>query len=131
MRDWLTKDFYWKAFSLFMAISIWLTVHKESATETGAALPDVARNTYEDVPVLAVSSNTDVHQAKIVPATVTATISGSPEVMNKLQMHAFINLSGINSAVNLSRDVEISLPMGATVVSIDPPTVTVTLPKQP
>ncbi|HUE36727.1 MAG TPA: CdaR family protein [Candidatus Acidoferrum sp.] len=131
MPDWLAKDFYWKAFSLLMAIGIWLTVRRESEAQP-AMPPNVARNTYHDIPVVAVSENADVHQAKLDPQTVTATISGSPDVVNKLQrsqIHAFVNLSGISSAQDLPRDIEISLPGGATIYSIEPSTVTVTLPK--
>ena len=36
---------------------------------------------------------------------------------------------GFSSAENLSRDVEVALPPGTTVVDVDPPQVTVTIPK--
>lgn len=130
MPDWLTKDFHWKAFSLLMAIGIWLSVSR--ATETSSAqLANLPSNTYGNVPVLAMSANSDVHQAQVIPMTVTVTLSGTRETLNRLeesQIHAFINLTGFSSADNLSRDVEVALPPGTTVVGVDPPQVKVTIP---
>ena len=134
MRDWLTKDFYWKAFSLLMAIGIWLTVHRISG-EPDKQTPGTAnlKNTY-DLHLLAVSADADVHNAQLTPPTVNVTVIGPPEIMNNVQpsqIHAAVNLTGFTSAQNLQRDVEISLPSGVTVVNIDPPHVTVNLTKQP
>jgi YbbR domain-containing protein len=133
MPDWITKDFYWKAFSLLMAIGIWLTVRREAGAQVETP-PDLKSNTYDNVPVLAVSANADVQQARIMPQTATVTISGSPEIINQLQrnqIHAFVDVSGMNSAENLPRDIEISLPKGATVIKIDPAQASVTFPKHP
>lgn len=133
MRDWFTKDFYWKAFSLLMAIGIWLTVNRisgEPDKQTPGA-PSV-KNTY-GLPLIAVSADADVHNAQLDPQTVNATVTGPPEIMNNLQsseIHATVNLTGFNSAQDLQRNVEISLPHGVTVVNIDPPQVSVTLPRQ-
>jgi len=131
MRDLFTRDFHWKAFSILMAIGIWLTVHRISGEPEPRTIggPSIVYS----LPVLAVSSGADVHTVELGPKIVDATISGSPDVMNSIQpgqIHAFVNLTGITSAENLPRDVEISLPRGATVVHIDPPQVTVTIPKQ-
>ena len=134
MPDWLAKDFYWKAFSLLMAIGIYLTVRHESEAEPSVPQNLTQNNSYHDVPVIALSANADVRQARLAPLTVTVTISGSPDVVNDIkrdQIYAFVNLSGLNTAENLPRDIEISLPKGATVIDIDPPQVTVTLAKQP
>ena len=132
MPDWLTKDFHWKAFSLLMAVGIWLTVSRESPVPVQSG--NSTKNPYLDIPVVAISANSNVHQAQIYPQNVTVTISGDPEAVNRLQrnqIHAFINLTGLSSAENLSQDVEVALPQGITLVAIDPPQVTVTLPKQP
>ncbi|HTR42060.1 MAG TPA: CdaR family protein [Pseudomonadales bacterium] len=132
MPAWLTKDFYWKAFSLLMAIGIWLTVRHESEAEPAVPLNLTENNTYHDVPVIAISASGDVRQAKLAPLTVTATISGSPDVISHLQrnqIEAYVNLTGFNSAQNLPQDVQISLPKGATVIDIDPPQITVTISK--
>ncbi len=113
-----------------MAIGIWLTVSRASETTSGQ-LANLPSNTYGNVPVLAISAGSDVHQAQIIPATVTVTISGTRETLNRLeesQIHAFINLSGFASADNLSRDVEVALPPGTTIVGVDPPQVKVTIP---
>jgi YbbR domain-containing protein len=131
MPDWLTKDFHWKAFSLLMAIGIWLSVSRASETSS-AQTANLPSNTYGNVPVLAISANSDVHQAQVAPATVSVTLSGTRETLNRLQgneIHAFINLTGFSSAENLSRDVEVALPPGITLDSVDPPQVTVTIPK--
>lgn len=117
-----------------MAIGIWLTVRHESEAEPAVPLNLTENNTYHDVPVIAISSSGDVRQAKLAPLTVTATISGSPDVISHLQrnqIEAYVNLTGFNSAQNLPQDVQISLPKGATVIDIDPPQVTVTISKQP
>jgi hypothetical protein len=130
MRAWLTKDFYWKAFSLLMAIGIWLTVRRISGEpdKQSPGAPSM-RNTY-DLRLFAVSADADVHNVQLSPQMVNATVIGPPEIMNTLQpsqIHAVVNLTGFNSARNLLRDVEISLPRGVTVVNIDPPQVSVTL----
>ena len=131
MRDWLTKDLHWKAFSILMAVGIWLTVHRIGG-EPPTSVSNSTTITYR-LPVLAVSANLDVHTAQLVPPMVTVTVSGSPELMNRLQerqIHAFVNLTDVNLAGNAPQDVEVSLPRGATVVDTDPAEVFVTLAKQ-
>jgi hypothetical protein len=130
MPDWLTKDLHWKAFSLLMAIGIWLTVSRESLPVPAGSHIE---NPYVDMPVVAMSASANVHQAQINPQMVTVTISGDREAVDRLQrneIHAFINLTGFSSAENLAGKVEVALPPGIALVKIDPPQVTVTLPKQ-
>jgi len=132
MRDWLTKDFGWKLFSVFLAVVIWLTVHKireepEASTASGVGI------TYGDLPVLVVSATADVHDVRIVPGKVDVKVSGPSDIMGTLQanrIHAFVNLTGIDSAHNLQRAVEVSLPRGVMLISIDPPQLIVTIPKK-
>lgn len=116
-----------------MAVGIWLTVRKETETPAVHA-PNLTKNTYGNVPVLVVSATANVRAAQLDPQSVNVTVSGPSETMGNLnasQVHAFVNLTGLNSAQSLPRDVEISLPPGATVVDVEPPQVAVTLPKQP
>ena len=133
MRHWLTKDFGWKLFSVLLALAIWLTVHKIREEPEASAVSGVG-NTYGDLPVLVVSATADVHDVRIVPRKVDVKVSGPSDVMEMLQanrIHAFVNLTGIDSAHDLQRAVEVSLPRGVTLISIDPPQLTVNIPKKP
>lgn len=132
MRDWITKDFHWKAFSLLMAVGIWLTFSRPSGTTAAQAVNHVTQP-YPNVPVVPISTDANVRSTQIFPQTVSVTISGPPEIMNRVErseIHAFVNLTGFSSADNLARDVEVALPAGTAIVSVDPPQVAVTIPKQ-
>jgi len=135
MRDWVTKDFSWKLFSLFLALALWLTVHK-IYEEPGAASGLVVGNTvtFGNLPVLVVSAASDVRDFRVAPATVAVKVSGSPEVMADLQanqIHAVVDLTDVQSARDLRRRVDVSTPPGVTLVSVDPPKVGVIVPPPP
>jgi YbbR domain-containing protein len=133
MHDWLTKNFGWKLLSVFLALAIWLTVHKIREEPEASAASGVGI-TYGDLPVLVVSAMADVHDVRIIPKKVDVKVSGPSDIMETLQanrIHAFVNLTGIDSAHDLQRGVEVSLPRGVTLISIDPPQLIVTIPKKP
>jgi YbbR domain-containing protein len=135
MRDWVTKDLGWKLFSLFLAVAIWLTVHKiyeEPKAATGMATGDTV--TFGNLPVLVVSAASDVRDFRVVPSTVAVKVSGSSEVMADLQasqIHAVVDLTDVQSARELRRRVDVSMPPGVTLVSVDPPKVGVIVPPPP
>jgi len=132
MRDWVTKDLGWKLFSLFLAVAIWLTVHKiyeEPKTAFGPAVGDTV--TFGNLPVLVVSTASDVRDFRVAPATVAVKVGGPPEVMADLQanqIHAVVDLTDIQSARDLRQRVDVSTPPGVTLVSVDPPKVGVIVP---
>lgn len=130
MRDWITKDFWWKLFSVFLAVAIWLTVHK--IREEPMVAPTIAGVPLTcSVPVLVVSAASDVRDFHVLPGTVAVKVSGASEVMAMLQanqIHAVVNLTDIATAHNLKRRVEVSTPPGVTLVSVDPPEVGVLFP---
>ena len=134
-RDWLTEDFGWKIFSLVLAVAIWLTVHKillESALpaeNTGGSTL-----TYGNLPVLIVATAADVHLYRVAPESVKVTVTGSPEAIATLsanQIRATVDLTGIDSAKDLKRSVDISVPSGVTVVSVEPARVGIIVPPAP
>jgi YbbR domain-containing protein len=136
-RGWLVEDLGWKIFSLVLAVAIWLTVHRillESvmpvANNGGSTL------TYGNLPVIIVATAADVHLYRVVPETIKVTVSGSPEIIAVLQanqIRATVDLTGIESAVNLNRalqkrSVDVSVPSGVTVLSVEPAKVGVIMP---
>ena len=135
MRDWIIKDLGWKLFSLFLAVAIWLTVHKiyeEPAIDAASAAGITV--TFDNLPVFVVSAASDVHDFRVLPTTVKVTVSGTAEVMNKLQagqVHAAVNLTDLGPERDAHLPVEVSAPPGVALVSIDPPKVGVIIPPAP
>jgi YbbR domain-containing protein len=135
MRDWITKDFGWKLFSLFLAVAIWLTVHKIYEEPRNASGPAAGSTvTFDNLPVLVVSSASDVRNFRVAPGTVAIKVSGSPEVMADLQanqIHATVDLTDIQSAGDLRRRVDVSTPPGVTLMTVNPNQVDVMVPPPP
>lgn len=132
MRDWITKDFWWKFFSGFLAVAVWLTVHKVREEPAVVATVTGSPVTYDNLPVLVVSSASDVRSFRVLPGTVVVKVSGAPDVMAVLQanqIHPVVDLTGIADApANLKRRVEVTAPPGVTLVSVEPPEVGVLFP---
>jgi YbbR domain-containing protein len=135
MRDLFIKDLGWKLFSLLLAAFIWLTVHKiieEPNFSTASAA--VRPVTYGNLPVLIVATAADMRPYRVAPNTVSVTVSGPPEVMAVLQanqIRATVDLTDINSARDLKRRVDVSVPSGVTLVNVEPAKVGVILPPRP
>jgi YbbR domain-containing protein len=131
MREWITEDLGWKLFSVFLALVVWLTVHKvrEEPTVPSAALAGVTL-TYGNLPVQVVSPTIDVRAYRVQPGVVTVKVSGSPEVISVLQanqIHPVVNVAGAMVA-GTQQPVEVSTPPGVTLVSVEPAEVVVQIP---
>lgn len=127
----MTKDFWWKLFSLVLAVVIWLTVYKIREEPVVPASVAGVPLTYGSLPVLVVSAASDVRDFRVLPGTVAVKVSGPAEVMAVLQanqIHPVVDLTDIASARNLKLRVEISMPPGVTLVSVEPAEVGVVFP---
>jgi len=133
LRDIVTKDLGWKAFSLVLAFIIWVTV-KSVSTETPSAIDALstwATRSITNLPVLVVSAAADVREFKVSPETVDVRISARPEIIAALQekdIHVTVDLTDIQAARGLRKRVDVSTPTGVTVVSVSPPDVEVVVP---
>ena len=132
LRDWFIKDLGWKLFSIVLAVAIWLTVYKiRSESEIPGAAGGQGTLTFGNVPVLIVSAAADVRDFRVKPAVVAVTVSGSPDDIARLQVsqvRAFVDLTDIEAAHKLQRRVDVSMPSGLTLVSVEPSEVDVVVP---
>jgi len=133
MRNFLTKDVGWKLFSLALAVGFWFTVNTLSRKALSLAKPlePSATLAFNHVPVMVMSAAADVRALKVQPAGVQVTIRGRPEVVNALdekEIHAVVDLTGIESARDLKKHVDVSVPPGVTVVRVQPAELDVVVP---
>ena len=80
-----------------------------------------------------VATAADVHLYRVAPDTVSVTVSGPPEVIGMLQanqIRATVDLTDIEPAKDLKRRVDVSVPSGITLVSVEPDKVGVIMPPQ-
>ena len=131
MRDFFLNDLRWKLFSLLLALAIWGTVHRVLNSSGFTDASTDRKVTYNDQPVFIVASSSDVHLYRVVPETVRVTVTGSDAaiaVLQANQIRATVNLTGIGADKELKRNVDISVPAGITVISVDPQKVGVIAP---
>jgi YbbR-like protein len=131
MHDWITKDFWWKLFSLILAVVLWVTVYKIREEPVVPAAVAGVPLTYGSLPVLVVSRTSDVRDFRVVPGTVAVKVTGPSDVMAVLQanqIHPVVDLTDVATESNLKRRVEVSAPPGVTLVSVVPAEVDVRFP---
>lgn len=136
LRDFVTKDFGWKLFSVVLAVVVWLIVHAVSEGFSGRLDPlrRAATRTFERVPVDIVFAAADAREIKIHPKEVQVTVSGRAEVVNFLdenEIRVTVDLRGIEAAQRLRKRVIASAPLGITILGIIPREVEVVVPPKP
>ncbi len=126
LRHLFLEDFWWKLFSLVLAILIWFTVTFASQKEIGTD-----RRVFVNLPVTVMSSIEDVRDFKVTPAAVEVTVQGRAETLQNLQpkdIRAMVDLTGVAAASDLRERVEVSVPAGVTFLGVVPEEVQVIFP---
>lgn len=134
IRELFLKDLGWKVFSLLLAAFIWYTVHKIIEEPKLVALsPASSVVTYGEVPVYLVGA-ADLRGYGLNSNSVSVTISGPPgnmAILEKSLIHAVVNLADAPAPLpNGDRPVEVTVPWGVTVVSVEPAQLRVFPPKK-
>jgi YbbR-like protein len=134
LRDLVFRDFWLKLFSLGLAILIWVTVSLaiwKEVSPPSILSPTAEERPFYHVPVLVMSSAADVHDFRVSPSEVDVTVKGETEIVRKLEaneIRAWVDLTGIESAGNLRKRIDISTPPGVSLERVSPEEVQVLVP---
>ncbi len=133
LRNLLLQDVWLKSFSLALAVLIWLTVSfaQSGGGRTFFANPATPEKPYDDIPVLVMSSAADVRSFRVKPNEVRVIVRGDAKVLQDLQardIRALVDLTGIESARNMRKQIEVTTPRGITLVQVIPDQVEVLMP---
>jgi len=135
VRHLVFHDFWLKLFSLVLALLIWLTVkvaiRTEVSPETALANTILPEQTFSSVPVLVVFAAPDARTVRINPTEVQITVRADPRLLQQLHardLRAQVDLTGIQGARGLRKEIEVTLPPGVTKVKVIPPDVEVNVP---
>jgi hypothetical protein len=134
LRHFFFRDFWLKLLSLAIAVMIWFTVwfaiRKDVAPGASLAGP-ISEQTYFNIPVQVIFSAGDVRSVKVDPITVEVQVRGEARVLQGVKpddIHAVVNLTGIEAARGLRKRIDISTPTGVTLVQVEPNQVDVIVP---
>ena len=138
LRHLVVDDFLLKLFSLALALLFWITVSFAIQQKEGLPMPAIPSTTevrtYFNIPVVVVSSSSDVRNYRVSPDQVAAKVQGDAPIIENLQgkdLRALVDLTGIRTAQNLPRPIEICAPPGVTLLSVSPHEVQVIPPPKP
>jgi len=120
----ITHNLGWKLLSVALATLLWMSLRSgvPGRLKQGGTLSFPRRE------VALLKSAADDRGWRLEPATVGLTVGGSPDVLERLRpedLQVFIHPGVALSAAPALRPVQVHAPAGITVLSIDPPAVTV------
>jgi len=133
LRYLFLEDFWLKLFSLALAVLTWITVTFALARDQKPAGlgPRLRERTFENLPVVIMSSAADVRKVRVSPKIANITVQAESRVLDQLQprdLHLLVDLTGIEAAQGLRKRIEVSTPAGVTHVRVIPAEVQVLFP---
>src|SRR5436190_10571685 len=126
LRHLIFHDLLLKLFSLALAILIWLTISfaiRKEAPSVVSFVPHSFPRASFVLPVMVLTSADSPRDLKVDPKEVEVTVEGDPKLIRALQkndLRAIVDLSGIEAAHDLVKRIEISKPAGVTEISVVP-----------
>ena len=133
IRNLFIRDFWLKLFSLVLAILIWKIVSLAIRHEVSPSVANLLgiESSFKDVPVTVMSTAGDVQSFKVNPTKVEVFVRMDPTRASEVQaddIRAIVDLTGIESAHDLHRQIRIITPPDVTFVRAVPDEVDVIVP---
>jgi YbbR domain-containing protein len=137
LRDLILKDFGLKLVSLALAALLYFTISVVAIRNETPALSSLSLDTetllFPRIPVMVLSSASDVHDFRVDPQVVAVTVQGDAKRLAALQsseIRAWVDLTGVEAAARLRNRIEISTPSGVSYVRVQPAEVRVIFPRK-
>jgi YbbR domain-containing protein len=135
LRHLVLHDLLLKLFSLALAILIWLTINfaigrNDERPPVPSFVPRPVQQASFVLPVMVLSSGDKPKELKMEPKEVEVTVEGDAKVIKALQkndLKAIVDLTGIESAEGLVKRIELSKPAGVSETRVVPSEVKVTI----
>jgi len=135
VRKVILQDLWLKLFSFALAVLIWFTVNFATKSDVSPvpslSLAPREQRTFRQLPVLVQCPADELRGFVITPKEVDVIVEGDVSLLQKLQekeIHVVLDLTGIGSAKDLHKRVEVSTPAGVTRIRIEPEEVQVVFP---
>lgn len=126
LRGLIFEDYWLKLFSLVLAVLVWLTV-------TFASQRDIQTEdrVLSHLPVAVVSATEDVRHFRVSPSEVQVRVRGDAKILQNVQskdIRVIVDLTGVTTARELRKRVEVSAPAGVAHLGVVPEEVQVIFP---
>ena len=136
LRNLVFHDFWLKLFSFVLAVLTWFIVNsmanqKEGIATSPLSLVPPGQRVLTHLPVVILSSAEDVRSFRVSPKEVDVTVQGDLPTLRELQpkdVRPSVDLTGIQTAQDLRKRIDVSTPAGVTYVKVDPLEVQVLFP---
>ncbi len=128
IREIIRNNFGWKAASLLLATLIWLTINDVIQRHV-PGLPTAtltAVRSFPKHPITVMTAAAETRVFTVSPSEVTVTLQGDPSIIETRspgQVQVFVDLTDIQSFLDLAQKIRVYPPPGVKVVEVSPASV--------
>jgi hypothetical protein len=122
MRDLILHNFRWKVFSLLLAGLAWFTIHTSLREDLSQVVVSGQRS-FQNIPVILLTSVKSTSQFVPSPDTVEVAVSGSEAELEKLKdedVRAFVDVTRVKDEKEVRRKIQVQVPGKCQVVGVNP-----------